>query len=352
MPDPDRIRTLTEKALDDFDTDQSVSALVRRAHRIAVLRHDYAAQVWFEFQQRELGSSITKDDPVLLELRGKLIALLGEKAGQLEYLRQYERWESSRTMMDSKKIHPLSVDQLETLLAQTQQAYDEMQLPPNLTPIDAAMMSRDLDSARAKLTPSIGSLRNILSKVRQAVHDYLVATEAELAAGLDESRFFDQAQTQINSLLNRYVPDAAAKFVAAQESFMKGGDEDISHALMSCRRMIKSLADVLYPANNEDKIGVDGISRRMSDDAYKNRLLQYVREQVGAHKSGPILLAVIADLGKRLDALDAMASKGVHATPSIAEAQTCIVQTYLLAGDLLALAEGISIHLQDEPATD
>jgi hypothetical protein len=70
VPDANRIRTLTEKALDEFDSGKPVGALVRQAHRIAVLRHDYASQVWFEFQQRELGISIGKDDPVLLGLRG------------------------------------------------------------------------------------------------------------------------------------------------------------------------------------------------------------------------------------------------------------------------------------------
>jgi hypothetical protein len=131
------------------------------------------------------------------------------------------------------------------------------------------------------------------------------------------------------------------------ERITSGGEEDISHALTSCRRMIKSLADALYPATNEEKPGLDGVSRKMSDEAYKNRLLQFVRERVGKHKSGAVLQAIISDLGKRLDALDALSSKGVHADPSIAEAHTCVVQTYLLAGDLLTIADGSSMHLRD-----
>jgi hypothetical protein len=296
VPDANRIRTLTEKALDEFDSGKPVSALVRQAHRIASLRHDYASQVWFELQQRELGVSIPKDDPVLLGLRDKLIALVGEEAAQAEHLRQFRRWESGRKMLDSENIHPTPVDQLEALLDQTQRVYDEMEHPPNLTPIDAALMKQEQSRARTKLAPSIASLRNILSRVRQAVHDYLVATEAELDAGRDESSFLDQAQARINKLLNTYAADAA-KFVAAQERITSGGEEDISHALTSCRRIIKSLADALYPATNEEKPGLDGVVRKMSDDAYKNRLLQFVREKVGTHKSGPILLTVIADLG-------------------------------------------------------
>ena len=350
MANLDRIRALTEKALDDFDSGKSVSALVRQGHRIATLRHDYAACVWFEFQQRQIGSDIRQDDRVLLELRGKLIALLGDEAGQAEYLRQFQRWESSREMMNSKNVHPSSVDQLESLLDQTQHTYDGYQVPPNVTGVDAALMAHDQDNARGKLTPLIGSLRNILSKVRQAVHDYLVATEAELDAGRDESSFFDQAQIRINGLMNTYAPDATAKFLAAQESILAGGPEDISHALTSCRRMIQALADALFPATDREEVGIDGVSRKMTDAAYKNRLLQYVREQVGNHKSGPILMSVISDLGKRLDSLDSMSSKGVHADASIQEAQICLVQTYLLAGDLLAIAEGTSVHLEDEPA--
>lgn len=113
----DRARALTEKALDEFESGQSVSALVRQAHRIAVLRHDYAAQVWFEFQQHEIGRAIDKDDPKLLALKGQLVALLGDKAGIVEYFRQYKRWECSRKMMDSENVSPQSVDQLEALLA-------------------------------------------------------------------------------------------------------------------------------------------------------------------------------------------------------------------------------------------
>jgi hypothetical protein len=72
---------------------------------------------------------------------------------------------------------------------------------------------------------------------------------------------------RINSLLNTYAPEAAKKFVAAQERVTDGGQEDIAHALTSCRRMIKSLADALYPATKEEKKGLDGVSRPMTDDA-------------------------------------------------------------------------------------
>ncbi|MFV8171700.1 hypothetical protein [Mycolicibacterium peregrinum] len=336
----DRSEALTEKALDEFEATESVSALVRKAHRISVLRHDYAAQVWFTLQQTDIAGSVKdslpRDSEQLEALRGALIALLGEVNGQQEYVRQAIRYEASRTF--NGQLHAGSVDQIQTTLIQIERTYLEMNsLPP-----------RQRDTSQAKLIPQIGALSNVLSKVRQAVHNYLVETEAELASGRDDSRFFDQVYVRINSLLTKYAPDAAANFVAAQDRVTAGDAEAVSHALTSCRRMIKSLADALYPASNDVIVGEDGIPRKMTDEAYKNRLLQYVRESVGKHKSGAVLQSVITDLGKRLTALDSLASKGVHASPSHSEANTCVLQTYLLAGDILAIAEGTSILMHSE----
>jgi hypothetical protein len=342
MPDPKKITDMTARALDDFESKSSVAALVRHAHRISVLRHDFSGQVWFALQQRDIAGSVKgslpPDTEHVTELRGKLIALLGEQDGQREYVRQAMRYEASRT--ENGQLHAGSVDQVEAVLAQIERAYSEMD----------SLAPRERDTGQAKLIPQIGALISVLSRIRQAVHDYLVATEEELDSGRTDSKFFDQVYDRINLLLNEYAPDAAVNFVAAQERATAGDEEAISHALTSCRRMIKSLADALYPATGEEIVGSDGLSRKMTDDAYKNRLLKYVQDKVGRHKSGAVLQAVIGDLGNRLSALDALASKGVHANPSLEEANTCVLQTYLLAGDLLAIAEGTSVHLRDDPA--
>lgn len=350
MPDVDHIIALTRKALEEFDSGKPVSALVRQAHRIAVLRHDYAMQAWFILQQRDLRHSGGKDD--LVDIRAKLVALLGDAAGNAEYTKQATKFEASRNLLDDEKgnIAVFSVDQIEVSISQMQEMMAERDVPANLHSYDAGLMIQRQDQAKTTLSPRIASMRNILARVRQSTHDYLVATEDELATGREESSFFDQVYARINKLLNTYCPDAAKKFVAAQDRMSSGEPEALSHALTSCRKMIKSLADTLYPATGEEKTGLDGIPRQMTDDAYKNRLLQYVREKVGKHKGGAVLQTVIGDLGKRLNALDGLASKGVHTDLSHSEAHTCVLQTYLLAGDLLAIAEETSPLMRaDEP---
>jgi hypothetical protein len=111
--------------------------------------------------------------------------------------------------------------------------------------------------------------------------------------------------------------------------------------------MIKSLADHLYPASNDAIVGADGVTRKMSDDQYRNRLLEYVRQTLGKHGQGEVMQRTLDSLGARLKSLDALASKGVHDEVSAAEAETCVVWTYLLAADLLRLADGTSALLVD-----
>jgi hypothetical protein len=127
-----------------------------------------------------------------------------------------------------------------------------------------------------------------------------------------------------------------AQFQAAYERSDKGDPEALSQALLSCRRIVKAIADVLYPATGETVKGADGKSREMTDDKYRNRLWQYVGEHA-SHSSRDLVLATVDELGRRLDLLDYRASRGVHATVDAADADQCILQTYLLMSDLLHL---------------
>lgn len=103
--------------------------------------------------------------------------------------------------------------------------------------------------------------------------------------------------------------------------------------------MLKTLADELYLARGEPLEGADGKVRKLNDAAFINRLLQYVVETVGKHENGAVVQAVLKDVAGRLDALNALASKGVHADVTTYEVDTCVVQTYLVVADVLRIRE-------------
>ncbi|MCV7103414.1 hypothetical protein [Mycobacterium palustre] len=232
------------------------------------------------------------------------------------------------------------MSQLEENVAAMERAYDDAEPPSGLTPIDAAFARERAEKTRSALLPVLQTRRGILGKIRQDVYDYLISVEMDLLAGKANSDIFRRAQLYINEALRKYAPEALDMFVAAQERLSSGTSEDYAHALTSCRRVIKELADALYPATGEDVEGIDGVKRGMTDERYKNRLTEYVRTQVEGTRQRRTVMQIVSDLYTRLNALDGLASKGVHDKITQAEAETCVVWTYMLAGDIVRIADG------------
>jgi hypothetical protein len=145
------------------------------------------------------------------------------------------------------------------------------------------------------------------------------------------------------------APEALEQFAAAYRRHSEQGAEARSHALTSCRRILKTLADALYPATRAMVKGVDGVDRKMTDDKFVARLCQFAADRTKGSRARELLVADIAQLGTRLDALNALSSKGVHATVSQTELDQCLIQTYLVAGDLLRIRAATSAILAPPP---
>lgn len=329
---PSSVIDLVRVALDSFDSPgTTVSCGARRAMRIATLRKDYANLLWLQFELTDRAESKLQGwpDPAIRKTRMILESLLGREEGDIETTRGFRKWERNRLFDNSgeQAVNGASLGQIEQSLALQRQVYGEL---------------TGINDAKAELLEGIYRDMSLLERVKSSIHGFLVGTEMELAQGGETSTVFHRAQVYINGALQQLAPAALAKFVAAQESMYGGGAEDLSHALTSCRRMLKALADALHPATGDVVTGADGVDRKMSDDAYRNRLLQYVREQVGGRSQGEVVQDTLDSLGQRLKSLDSLASKGVHDEVSAAEAETCVVWTYLLAADIVRIADGTS----------
>lgn len=350
------IRALIDEALTEFDQPgMSVAANVRRAHRIASLRHDLINLFWLQLELSDVtvgreGARV--QDPSTKRVRDQLDALLGAEDAQGAAERGYLQWERNRTAQidGDGMLHGTSIGQIEVGLRQLHAIYDE-KVPTNLAPGDAYQALQARDSGKATILPHILRDESIVERVRSAVYTFLVNTENELDAGQQSASVFTRAQEYVNATLQTVAPDALQKFVSAQDQLYSDDPEGPSYALTACRRMIKALADALYPATDATVSGEDGVDRVMSNDRYRNRLLQWVRDKVGAHAQTTVVKEAINSLDSRLKALDSLASKGVHDEVTVAEAETCVAQTYLLAADFLRLADGTSALLSIDQTT-
>ena len=184
----------------------------------------------------------------------------------------------------------------------------------------------------------------VISRIRIRIHEYLSYVEQQLLLGQVSSDIFQRNREYVDSRLRDISPETLEQFSAAYERIDNGTPEALSHALTSCRRVLKSLADTLYPAGPPAR-GIDGNMHEMTDDKIVNRLSQFVTEKRIGSASAKVLTDEITKMGARLRNLNDLASKGVHAQVKSEEVEQCIIQTYITAGDLLRIYDGISISL-------
>ena len=186
--------------------------------------------------------------------------------------------------------------------------------------------------------------RSVLARQRTAIANYLGETERQMVLEkvTVNADVFERNRAYVDERLAAVAPQALEQCVAAYRRHAEGDAEARSHALTSCRRVLKTHGQTRYPATNEKVEGIDGVERKMTDDKFITRLCQYATAKTEGSASREVLVSQIGALGERLDALNSLTSKGVHDGVSPAEVDQCLIQTYLTAGDILRLADGQS----------
>lgn len=118
--------------------------------------------------------------------------------------------------------------------------------------------------------------------------------------------------------------------------------EVLAQAVTACRRILKAVVDVVQRADPEKRETAEG--RALTDDAYRNRLSEFVKKLsefvkkvVGSASFSAALPAATGSLRARFTAVDKLANKGVHATVARSEGEFCALNTYLLAGEIARL---------------
>lgn len=328
----DRVQTLVESALDGFDDPgRSVSALLRQCIRIATVRNDYSALVWLELEAMD--AAVTGDGPK--HLGPALVAHLGEAEANRIFLEAIMAYKARRATGDGNII-AMSIEGIENHLKTARAAIT------NLSASLSGAQATDVAKASIQAEVTLRDYEAVLTRVRARLHHFLTDAERQLQFGEVNAEVFDRVRAEVDEYLRVLAPDALEKFTSAYRRVREGDPEALSQALTACRRVLKVTADAVYPASGATIVGTDGRSRTMSEDKYILRLLQAVSEAVGSHGDAAVVTATLDALGRRLASLNSLASKGVHADVTAQEVDTCVVQTYLMVGDVLRLVSGTS----------
>jgi hypothetical protein len=331
------LSALVQGALDDAD-DPSVSLAIvaRKALRIARMRGDWEVAWWLQLEMQTIkppkdgaayglntdGSGQRASAEAKENLSAAAFDAIGQAVGQ--------RWIGGRKV-SSEALQHLGIPDAEIHAATLREQIDRLAET-------SFGNSREMFIPAAQLRAGLKETESLLARLRNEVCVYLSDVECRLVLGEVSEDVWARNRAYVDSHLARIAPQAVEQFAAAYRRRAEGDAEARSHSLTSCRRVLKTVADVLYPASNVVVSGIDERPRKMTDDKFISRLCQFASEGDGS-TSAALVSAQVGSLADRLAALNSLSSKGVHDEASSAEVDQCIIQTYLVVGDLLRIAE-------------
>ena len=165
-------------------------------------------------------------------------------------------------------------------------------------------------------------------EIRERIHSFASKTYRERAFSTTAENIFEQFKAKIDSLLDQFCGEVLEKVPAVYNRLAEGDSESISQALTTCRRIIDSFADAVYPLR--DSIIKDGREIKLGQQYVLNRIEQFVSECVTSASRQKRLRRTSHDLYDRVCA-------GIHADVTPEEAQCLFLITYQLLGELILL---------------
>ncbi|WP_172200948.1 hypothetical protein [Saccharibacillus qingshengii] len=190
---------------------------------------------------------------------------------------------------------------------------------------------------RNTLTKTINENIEKIEKVKSRIYQYILNVNYELKFGQITNDIFSRKRVAVDTRLKDICPQAIQKFVSVYENLKSDNAEDWANAVHTCRRIIKEVADALYPPSDEIIELTGGKKLKIGEDQYINRLIQYIEGKSTSNKFKSIVGSHLKFIGERLDGVHEAANKGTHTEVTLEEAERYIIYTYLVIGDILSL---------------
>ncbi len=159
---------------------------------------------------------------------------------------------------------------------------------------------------------------------------------SEITYGKIPQNIFRRFQLRVNEQLVNSNPAAVSELNIAYEQLGKSEDvERIAHVAFACRRLIKSIADKLYPASQEKRVKLLREQKELdiSEEKFLNRLQAYVDSLPSPNSK--YLLKEIALLRDFVNEIPENVNKGVHSNISNINAERLVLYTYIILGDII-----------------
>lgn len=297
---------LVQDLLDDLELGRSsVEKIILKSSRLARIVGAEEIKEWLRF---ELGGFYSNNDI------------------SLKYMTLTGRW----IKRDENKGYWIPLAQIEETIEASKTQLSVMRIPDSSGSQNLAVIQAT--KAMNATIKSISTFSGIRSKVIALLHKFVTDVYYEKMFDHLSESIFDGYKREVDLLIAEKCGDVLEQIPTVMERLSSGNSEAISHALTTCRRVIESFADAIYPPSDETiKIGNSDL--KLDASKHQNRINAYIYIRC---KSKSRIQRFRQNLGNLFDRV----STGVHKDVSTEEAKALFLNTYLFLGEVL--------HLEDD----
>ncbi|MEX2166316.1 MAG: hypothetical protein WD852_04750 [Methyloceanibacter sp.] len=313
-----------------------LAAIALKASRLARLLNDFDHQRIFEYEAGGYPSTpdgVPPDVWALAKLAGRIHVDV-----------------DSKTKEKTERMPVQSIAEFEAVIqdsaAQLAAARDPDISLSSANPNQYVMGGVGNRFERDKIRTHIANATKNLAQRRAFIFKYVSSRHYELKFSAIAQDIFARLREHVDASIGAAAPDAIKTLTAIHDNLASENPEDWSNAVHGCRRLLKAMADTLYPPREDRIITIGGETRtiKLGDPAYVNRLMAFIEEKSESGSFTNIVGSHLSFIGERLDSIVGAAQKGTHDDITTrVEAERYVIYTYMLAADISSLLPSKSV---------
>jgi hypothetical protein len=200
---------------------------------------------------------------------------------------------------------------------------------PDTSAGSARVIVRDIRTNISETAVRIAKLGGVKSRVVSLVHGFVTNVYYERTFDNLAEGIFESYKKDIDLLIAENSGDIIEQIPSVVARLSESDSESISQALTTCRRIIDSFANHIFPPS-EETFNIGGNELSLKENNVLNRVNVFIHQNCESTNRRKKLKQNLTNLYSRV-------SSGVHSDVDYKEAKNLFLNVYLLLGEILTL---------------